>query len=96
MAATVANILQGQNRSIWTIVWDADGTATATITHGLKGTPLTAVITPTASGAAAAAPMLAATTISSTQVIVTKATAAGTAAAGACIVDIQIPHTITN
>jgi hypothetical protein len=95
MAATVTNTFQGQNRSVWTIAWGLDADATASITHGLAGTPTTVAITPTASGAAAAAPMLAATTISGTTVVITKATAAGTAAAGPCIVDIQLPHNIT-
>lgn len=93
MPATVTNVFQGQNMSIWTVAWGADADTTATVTHGLVGTPLLVIITPTAA-AAATVPNIP-TAIGATTITITKnGVGAGSAAASPCTVTVMRPHSI--
>jgi hypothetical protein len=101
MAVTVTPVSQpsGFNpratMAIFDIIATVDADTTATITHGLIGTPALITITPLLQASAAVSEW-AATTINSTQVVLTKGTGVGSGNAGAqvrCV--IQIPHTLT-
>lgn len=100
MAVTVTPVTQAagyppRNQTyIADIIATADGDTTATITHGLVGTPQDIQITPLLQAPAAASGW-AATTINSTQVVLTKGTGAGSGNAGAQVrVIVRVPHSI--
>jgi hypothetical protein len=74
------------------ITW-ADGDTTGDVPHGLVGTPLSVVITPTAQ--LAATTVCAATTVDATKVTLTKlAGGAGGGAASALRLVVSRPHSI--
>lgn len=80
--------------SIWNIEATADGDTTATITHGLNGTPQDIQLTPLLQAPALLSGW-AVTTINSTQVVLTKATTTGSGSAGAQLrVIVRVPHSI--
>jgi len=100
MAVTVAAVTQAagypprNQTSVWDITATADADTTATITHGLVGTPQDVQITPQL-----VAPALlsgwAVTGYSATQITLTKATTAGSGNAGVQVrVIVRVPHSI--
>lgn len=100
MAVTVTAVAQAagypprSQTSIWDIEATADADTTATITHGLKGTPQDIQITPLLQ-ASAGLSLWAVTTINTAQVVLTKSTGVGSGAAGNQLrVVVRVPHSI--
>lgn len=100
MSVTVTAVTQAagypprSQTSVWDVIATADADTTATITHGLIGTPQDIQITPLLQ-APAAVSLWAVTTINSTQVVLTKGTGVGSGNAGAQLrVIARVPHSI--
>lgn len=93
-AVTVTNILAGVDALIADVEATADADTTATIPHGLGGTPQDISYIPLLQ-APAAVSAWAATTIDGTNVVLTKGTGVGSGSAGAQVrVTIKRPHSI--
>jgi len=100
MAVTVTAVAQAagysprNQSSIWDIVATADGDTTATITHGLIGTPQDIQLTPLLQAPALLSGW-AVTGISATTVTLTKSTTASSGNAGAQLrAVVRVPHSI--